>query len=85
MSDVAKCVMCGEPMPEGEEMFQYHGYSGPCPKPPLPSTANTVIRDKIAEVIWRNQPAMPDELEHAQMVADKILEAFTVKEIEAST
>lgn len=22
-------------MPEGEEMFYYHGYSGPCPKPPL--------------------------------------------------
>jgi hypothetical protein len=23
-------------MPVGEEMFYYHGYSGPCPKPPLP-------------------------------------------------
>jgi hypothetical protein len=23
-------------MPEGEEMFFYHGYSGPCPKPPKP-------------------------------------------------
>jgi len=22
-------------MPEGEEMFKFHGYSGPCPKPPL--------------------------------------------------
>lgn len=22
-------------MPAGEEMFKYHGYSGPCPKPPL--------------------------------------------------
>lgn len=30
-----KCQLCGEPMPEGEEMFNYHGYSGPCPKPPL--------------------------------------------------
>ena len=27
------CSCCGEPMPEGEEMFNYHGYSGPCPKP----------------------------------------------------
>ena len=26
-----KCGLCGEPMPEGEEMFNYHGYSGPCP------------------------------------------------------
>lgn len=23
-------------MPPGEEMFNFHGYSGPCPKPPLP-------------------------------------------------
>ena len=30
-----KCSLCGEPMPYGEEMFHYHGYSGPCPKPPL--------------------------------------------------
>lgn len=30
-----KCTICGEAMPEGESMFKYHGYSGPCPKPPL--------------------------------------------------
>ena len=35
MSEPAKCQICGEPMPVGEEMFNYHGYSGPCPKPPL--------------------------------------------------
>ena len=29
------CELCGEPMPEGEDMFKIHGYSGPCPKPPL--------------------------------------------------
>lgn len=29
------CSLCGEPMPPGEEMLKYHGYSGPCPKPPL--------------------------------------------------
>jgi hypothetical protein len=33
---MSKCELCGEPMPAGEEMFKYHGYSGPCPKPPLP-------------------------------------------------
>jgi hypothetical protein len=27
-----RCERCGEPMPEGERMFRYHGYSGPCPK-----------------------------------------------------
>ena len=35
MTDTPKCNICGEPMPEGETMFMYHGYSGPCPKPPL--------------------------------------------------
>ncbi len=29
------CEICGEPMPKGEEMFKLHGYSGPCPRPPL--------------------------------------------------
>jgi hypothetical protein len=29
------CQVCGEPMPKDEEMFNYHGYSGPCPKPPI--------------------------------------------------
>ena len=31
----SKCELCGHPMPPGEEMFVYHGYSGPCPGPPL--------------------------------------------------
>jgi len=35
MSETNRCGLCGEPMPEGEEMFKFHGYSGPCPKPPL--------------------------------------------------
>lgn len=35
-SEVVKCELCGEPMPPGEQMFKFHGYSGPCPKPPLP-------------------------------------------------
>lgn len=33
------CELCGDPMPTGEEMFKFHGYSGPCPKPPLPKPA----------------------------------------------
>ena len=28
---MANCGLCGQPMPTGEEMFQYHGFSGPCP------------------------------------------------------
>ena len=30
---MTNCEVCGEPMPEGETMFKYHGYSGPCPTP----------------------------------------------------
>ena len=31
--EIPVCGLCGYPMPEGEENFHYHGYSGPCPKP----------------------------------------------------
>lgn len=37
------CELCGQPMSKGEEMFKYHGYSGPCPKPPLPKPAKPKI------------------------------------------
>lgn len=33
---MSNCEICGESMPVGEEMFYYHGLSGPCPKPALP-------------------------------------------------
>ena len=26
------CGLCGQRMPKGEEMFKFHGYSGPCPR-----------------------------------------------------
>lgn len=31
---MSKCELCGEPMPAGEEIFKFHGFSGDCPKPP---------------------------------------------------
>lgn len=44
-SEIARCTLCGEPMPAGEEMFKFHGYSGPCPtpapKPPQKATCET--------------------------------------------
>lgn len=39
------CEICGEPMPEGETMFKFHGYSGSCPKPPLPKDAQPRVTD----------------------------------------
>lgn len=43
-----KCELCGEPMPEGEGMFKYHGYSGPCQKKPMlqPHELRVVIEKK---------------------------------------
>ena len=29
MSEQPLCEICGEPMPESEQMFKYHGASGP--------------------------------------------------------
>ena len=38
MEDEVKCELCGEPLSPEESMFRFHGYFGPCPKPPLPRT-----------------------------------------------
>jgi hypothetical protein len=50
----SKCGICNEPMPEGEEMFQYHGLSGPCPKPIKPATNNPELEFKpLTSEEWR--------------------------------
>jgi hypothetical protein len=54
-----KCALCGEPMPVGEEMFTYHGASGPCPKPPLPRPKTTVhIAKSEHEVAYQDITAL---------------------------
>lgn len=40
---MSKCELCGEPMPIGEEMFKFHGFSGPCPKPPMSRIAQKAV------------------------------------------
>jgi hypothetical protein len=56
MNAVAKCELCGEPMPEGEEMFVYHGYSGACPRPPVPKPEKVIVeyvcRDDPVGALW---------------------------------
>ena len=44
-----KCKLCGEPMPEGEEMFEYHGYSGNCPKPPMTTPKTKQMEERLNE------------------------------------
>lgn len=46
-----RCELCGQTMPAGEEMFRYHGFSGPCPKPELFS--RTLQRQLKAERLQR--------------------------------
>jgi hypothetical protein len=48
---MSNCELCGEPMPEGETMFKYHGYSGPCPKPPLPKDTQPRVSDMDLETV----------------------------------
>jgi len=67
---IENCQLCGEPMPEGEEMFNYHGYSGPCPKPPLqkPATRTAAILlseyrvSRIGHLECRHLTGHPDAL-----------------------
>lgn len=63
MSDEAKtpavCGLCGFPMPKGEEMFKYHGYSGDCPSPALKrpgaDTIGMKAMDEAAAKVAKNQ------------------------------
>jgi len=57
------CELCGEPMIEGEEMFKYHGLSGPCPKPPLPSTERHIIAYETVRAGCKNIIPAWDSLE----------------------
>lgn len=50
MSEKNICRICGESMPVGEEMFYFHGYSGPCPKPPLPVSRTACEGYKMIEI-----------------------------------
>lgn len=55
------CELCGDPLPEFETMFKYHGYSGPCPRPPLPKKEKptyeqlesqlTAVKDQIKNAV----------------------------------
>ena len=47
MRDKPVCGLCGEPMPEGEEMFKNHGYSGPCPKPAVERPKEDIFQEYL--------------------------------------
>lgn len=64
MSETANCSVCGEPMPIGEEMFKFHGYSGPCPKPPLPREPEPdyrIIAADLTQLLLRCTRHLPED------------------------
>ena len=90
-----KCSLCGESMPEGETMFKFHGYSGPCPTPPLkkveldpaghPKLELTVLERKAIEVL-NSIAALPDEVlvqipVSIRMNVDGLLAMATVRRV----
>lgn len=84
MSDPAICELCGDPMPEGEQMFKYHGYSGPCSKKPGPvalwnpieGPSETVppifSRGRLVE-IWKEQGGAVDKKGRAWIELDLLV------------
>lgn len=66
----AKCGLCGEPMPEGEEMFKFHGYSGGCPKPPLA---------EVAKYLGSMKPTVEPEPPKWRYVGDGVFTAAKVE------
>src|SRR5258708_39654055 len=50
---VVNCDLCGLPMEEGEEMFKFHGYSGPCPGPMLPRPPSEIEKLRAENVQLR--------------------------------
>ena len=68
--DKPRCEVCGEPMPEGEEMFKIHGYSGNCPKPPLPQALTSSTQDRIAE-LERERDELSQMASDANLWAEK--------------
>lgn len=65
MSNPNKCELCGKPMPKGEEMFKYHGYSGNCPKPPTaptPDPLDEILDNLIVKSKWsKPRPSIEDK------------------------
>lgn len=49
-----RCDICGEPMPEGEQMFKFHGFSGPCPRAQQKTevVAEYLFRDMTSGEFW---------------------------------
>ena len=81
--EFAECQLCGEPMPKGEEMFNYHGYSGPCPKPPKPKKKTSAIDAayKFLAKLKRDRLGKSPKISPAVMA--EFAEEYTLQQLEA--
>lgn len=57
---IAICELCGFPIPHSEEMFRYHGYSGPCPTPPTREQLEAAFAKADADSKQLRREATPD-------------------------
>lgn len=73
--EVAVCGLCGKPMPPGEESFQYHGHSGPCPKTPVEAAALAAINvcDGIVTMNSEQRHRCEEEIRGAILLGRKSL------------
>lgn len=81
---MTNCELCGKPMPAGEGMFKYHGYSGPCPEKPGPVCLMNPIegpsedmppifsRGKLVE-IWKEHGGAVNKKGHAWIELDLLV------------
>ena len=60
--DEARCELCGELMPPDESMFKFHGYSGDCPKPPLPMPPSELDQLRAEVALLREVVAAADAM-----------------------
>ena len=69
--ETPRCGLCGEPMPPGEEMFKYHGHSGPCPESPPWREGLAAGFAETARQLY-GLPALPLEI-------DRLIDDYTAR------
>jgi hypothetical protein len=75
---LALCQICGEPMPEGEDVFNYHGLSAPCPKPPIKRKLERVqeMSDAIRNSGFDVGLLTPEEVAKVCIAADPLTKRY---------
>lgn len=71
-TDTPKCELCGDSMPAGEEMFKYHGYSGPCPRPLLPKSDTSFTEAHEHNVGSVSEPHYVVDSKHVERIEGRL-------------